>query len=637
MKKKYLILLFFSAVMSLSAQDTIFSGVKELVTLKENRFYIINKKLSKVKYDSVQMKAFARLSKKNNYPQGQIFAYNMLGKINRINTNFSKAIYYHQKAYDIAKRIGDLNMQVYSLNMLGVVYRRMDAVKSALEYHNKALELAQQAPEKTRELVNNIAISHNSIGNIYLLLERDDLAFRHFEKALKIEQQHNNRLGMAINYQNIGAILERQGDLEKALLYFKKSLDYNNQINSKVGKIICNSSIANVYLKQDKIKKAIQTITPNLDLAKELGDNYYLSDVYINVAKIYLADNDLKKTEQYLKKGLKIAKNKNIPSLTSEAYKVFSELKEKVGDYKSALDYHKKYTDETKKVLNEKNRQLVTDVVIRQLQLENKERINELGAENQKVKQKLDRTTKSFYFTLLASLLLLILGFIFYKQYQLNNQRKLMNLEQNLLRAQMNPHFIFNSLNSLKMFIIQNRPKDAVVYLGTFAKLVRTILQSTVDKEMSLKEEIDTIKMYVSIENTRFSNQIQFKINIDENLDIDNIKIPPLFTQPYIENALWHGLSPKEGDKKLEINIYLKQDTHFVIEIIDNGIGRQKAMEIKKTKMFKRASIGIKLSEERLMHFARNFSNQPKISFVDLHDKEGKPAGTKVIIEIPLK
>ena len=637
MNKKYLILLFLSAVLSLTAQDTIFPGIKDLIKLKENRFYIINKKLSKVKYDSVQMKNFAILSKNSDYPQGEIFAYNMLGKINRINTNFPKAIYYHQKAYDVAKRIGDLNMEVYSLNMLGVVYRRMDAVKSALEYHNKALELAQSASEKNRELINNIAISHNSIGNIYLLLERDDLAYRHFEKALKIEAQHNNRLGMAINYQNIGAILERQGDLEKALYYFQKSLDYNNKINSKVGKIICNSSIANVYLKQGKIQQAIKTITPNLKLAKDLGDNYYIADVYINVAKIYMANQDLKNAEQYLKLGLQIAKSKNIPSLTSEAYKQYSELKEKEGDFEKALNFHKKYSEEAKKVLNEKNRQLVTDVIIKQLQLENKERITELGAENQKVKQKLDRTTKSFYFSLLASFLLLFLGFIFYKQYQLNNQRKLMNLEQNLLRAQMNPHFIFNSLNSLKMFIIQNRPKDAVVYLGTFAKLVRTILQSTVDKEMSLEEEINTIKMYVSIENTRFSNQIQFQINIDERLDIKNIKIPPLFTQPYIENALWHGLSPKEGEKKLAINIYPKNDTHFVIEIIDNGIGRKKALEIKKSKMFKRASIGIKLSEERLIHFARNFNYKPTITFVDLFDENGKSSGTKVIIEIPLK
>jgi tetratricopeptide (TPR) repeat protein/two-component sensor histidine kinase len=527
-------------------------------------------------------------------------------------------------------------MQVYSLNMIGVVYRRMDAVKSALEYHNKALQLAKNTPIKTREIIDNIAISHNSIGNIYLLLERDDLAFNHFEKALKIEKNNNNKLGVAINHQNIGAIYEREGKLEKALEFYRKSLDYNKQINSKLGKIICNNSIANVYLKQNKVSDALKIVSPNLQLAKELGDNYYLADVYVTLGKIYLEKGDYRKAQNNLDLALDITLNKKIPSLSAEAYKAYSKMKEKTGDYKAALKYQKKYTEETEKVMNEKNRQLVTDVVIEQLKLESKERMAELGVEKQKVEQKLSRTTKSFYFTILTSFLLLILGFIYYKQYQLNNQRKLINLEQNLLRAQMNPHFIFNSLNSLKMFIIQNRPKDAVGYLGTFSKLVRTILQSTVDKEMTLEEEINTIKMYVSIENTRFSNQIQFKINVDDNLDIENIKIPPLFTQPYIENSLWHGLSPKDGEKKLEINIYPKNDTHFVIEIIDNGIGRDRASKIKEAKMFKKASIGLKLSEQRLMHFTRNYKNKAKITFIDLKNEKGKPEGTKVIIEIPL-
>ncbi len=628
-------LLFFSLsiAQSKNPDSLITATIRQKIAVQDT----LVKRLLPISKDTIRLKRLADMSLENDYPKGAIFAYNQLGKIFRIKADYPQAIFYHQKAYNLAKEVNDLPGQIYSLNMLGVIYRRMDAVKSALEYHNKALDLALSAPVKTKEILENIAISHNSIGNIYLLLQRDDMALKHFLKALDIEKKFNNRLGLAINYQNIGAIYERQGDYGKALEYYKKSLDYNEQINSKLGKIICNTSIGNVYLKQGQIDKALKKMQPNITLAKQLGDAYYMADIDVNLGKAYLQAKQYRKAEDFLVKALTIALDKNLPSVAQEAYKYYAILKERQGDYKEALFLYKKFNEKQNEILNEKNRQLVADVVIKQIKLENKQKIDALGEENFMVKQKLNRTKKSFYYTLFLSFLLLILGFIFYKQYQLNNERKLMNLEQSLLRARMNPHFIFNALNSLKMFIIQQRPKEAVVYLSTFSKLVRTILQSTIDKETTLKEEIDTIKKYVSIENARFSDKIDFKINVSDRLDLEKITIPPLLIQPFIENALWHGLSPKEGHKELKLNIYPKDNQYFVVEIIDNGIGRKRAAAIKKARTFKRESVGIKLSEERLRHFSKNFTGNYKITFKDLVDEKGEAKGTKVIIEIPYK
>ena len=639
LRRKYFLGLIFLLFISLTQaqtkkRDSIFDYVIEHKITKPHK---INRFLKQYSRDTIALKHFARLSRQNNFPKGTVYAYNKLGKYFRIKANYPKAVYYHQKAYNLAKQINDLYNQIYSLNMLGVIYRRMDAVKSALEYHNKALYLAETSKSTAQDIVENIAISHNSIGNIYLLLQRDDMALNHFLKALEIEKKYNNLLGLAINHQNIGSIYERKGDFEKALEYYSKSLEYNKQIHSKIGKVICNTSIGNVYLKQNKINEAISIIKPNIALAEELGDDYYRADVYVNMGKAYVQAKNFKKADKYLIKGLSIAIDKKLPSVAQEAYKQYAKLKQEQGNYKEALFFYKKYNEKQNEILNEKNRQLVTDVIIKQIKLENKAKLETLGQQNQLVTEKLNRTKKTFYFTLFLALASLVLGFIFYKQSQLRKERQLMNLEQNLLRARMNPHFIFNSLNSLKMFIIQQRPKEAVVYLSTFSKLVRTILQSTIDKEISLKEEIDTLKMYVSIENTRFSNQIQFHIDVSDKLDLDTIFIPPLVTQPFIENALWHGLSPKEGDKILKIKIYPKDQTHFIIEIIDNGIGRKRAAEIKKARTFKRESVGIKLSEERLKYFSKNLNGFYSITFEDLYKVNGEPAGTKVIIKIPYK
>ena len=155
------------------------------------------------------------------------------------------------------------------------------------------------------------------------------------------------------------------------------------------------------------------------------------------------------------------------------------------------------------------------------------------------------------------------------------------------------------------------------------------------EKESSLAEELETMKLYVNIENIRFNNTINFELNVDDTLNLSSIKLPSLITQPFIENAIWHGLSLKENNRTLMLNVQKINENQLKIDIIDNGIGRDKSAEIKKKKLLKRTSIGIKLSEERLKHFSENYKSVSDIQFTDLYDKN-TPIGTKVTLLIPL-
>ncbi len=215
--------------------------------------------------------------------------------------------------------------------------------------------------------------------------------------------------------------------------------------------------------------------------------------------------------------------------------------------------------------------------------------------------------------------------------------KELTDLKMATLRSQMNPHFIFNSLNSIKRYIIDNEVENAVYYLNKFAKLIRKVLATTREKEILLVDEIETMELYISIENIRFNNEIDYSITIDENLNLDTIKIPSLILQPFIENAIWHGLSLKKEKKKLALVLKKDKKSHLKIEIIDNGIGRKKSAEIKEKKIHKRDSIGIKLTEERLSKFSEDYKNNYSITFKDLYDKNDNSKGTNVSIRIPLK
>lgn len=214
-------------------------------------------------------------------------------------------------------------------------------------------------------------------------------------------------------------------------------------------------------------------------------------------------------------------------------------------------------------------------------------------------------------------------------------KQKISEIEMTALRAQMNPHFIFNCLNSINRFILVNDTDAASMYLTKFSKLIRLILDGSRVDFISLETELHALKLYIDMESMRFLDSFEWKIIVDPEISTDNIMLPPLLLQPYVENAIWHGLmqAPADYQKKLMIHVYPLED-NIVIEIIDNGIGRQKALEIKSKDGNKNKSHGITLSQERLKLMKKLQGRKAEIFIEDLYDAQQKPSGTRVKIII---
>lgn len=210
--------------------------------------------------------------------------------------------------------------------------------------------------------------------------------------------------------------------------------------------------------------------------------------------------------------------------------------------------------------------------------------------------------------------------------------KKIGELKLMALRSVMNPHFIFNVLSSIQFFIAKNDKLNAINYLSTFSKLIRSILTHSVNNTIKLADEIAMLKNYVQLEMTRFENKFDFILNIDSGIDIDASEIPSLLIQPYVENAILHGLYNKHGKGTLSISIQ-KKDAALIFEIEDDGIGREAAMKIKQQNSLSHKSMGIKLTEERL----RLINQQYHASFsIDDLMKDNIPCGTKVKICVTL-
>ncbi len=216
-------------------------------------------------------------------------------------------------------------------------------------------------------------------------------------------------------------------------------------------------------------------------------------------------------------------------------------------------------------------------------------------------------------------------------------QRSLADVSLAALRSQMNPHFIFNCLNSIKLYTTQNDTVAASEYLTKFSKLIRLVMENSRNDKISLESELNALQLYIEMEVMRFKEKLQYNINIDKDVETDYIEMPPLLLQPYVENAIWHGLMHKEEGGKIDVDVIVDKDKSLLeINITDNGIGRAKSTEIKSKIATKHKSYGMKVTSERIALINQIYKTGADVKIQDLFEKNGKPAGTKVTIQIPV-
>lgn len=232
---------------------------------------------------------------------------------------------------------------------------------------------------------------------------------------------------------------------------------------------------------------------------------------------------------------------------------------------------------------------------------------------------------------ILISMLVLALNWYLLKQQKIKNilTQDIKNAEMKTLRSQMNPHFMFNTLNSINSYIIENKSNEASKYLTMFSKLMRNILENSKYSEITLEKEIHTLKLYMQLEAVRLDNKFDFSISIADNVDEETLKIPPLILQSFVENAIWHGLHNKKTHGNLKINISSETETFLNIQIIDNGVGR-KVTSLIKEQQTNHKSYGIEITVSRL----KMLNEANSVEIIDLYNNHEIPNGTQVNLKI---
>jgi|GEM_PF-5215235 len=252
---------------------------------------------------------------------------------------------------------------------------------------------------------------------------------------------------------------------------------------------------------------------------------------------------------------------------------------------------------------------------------------------------------KTYWFIISMALLfgVLIFGAIYWRfkllqardRERLLFEKQLVETEMTALRAQMNPHFLFNSLNSIKKYILKNEPRVASRYLTKFSRLMRFILDNSKEDEIPLERELETLQLYIELEAMRFQNKFEFAIHVDQSVSLAHVFVPPLLLQPFVENAIWHGLMHKPTEGQLSISISRVENILY-LEVEDDGIGRTAAAQIKRSSLQQHRSHGVSITEKRLQIFRKEGDEPSKLRYEDLINKNQEPVGTKIIIQIPI-
>ncbi|MCB0467356.1 MAG: histidine kinase, partial [Aequorivita sp.] len=360
------------------------------------------------------------------------------------------------------------------------------------------------------------------------------------------------------------------------------------------------------------------------------------------IANAFVAQEKYKQAIPYLEKSIAEADKKEDLIVQKDAVRKLSEIYRDIGEFDKATESYQRYVEVVDELYIKKEQEIsqaarfskeITQKQNRIASLENDRKLNEsrykLAFENQELIQKNDRIQK----WIIGSLVLIVLLLVFaaYTQFKNVKQQKFANniLALKSLRSQMNPHFIFNALNSVNSFIAVNDERTANKYLTDFSLLMRSVLENSEEDFIPLEKEIELLELYVKLEHFRFKDKFDYKITVDNNIQLNEFVIPPMLLQPYVENAVWHGLRYKEEKGLLEINFNQINSETIKISIIDDGIGRSKSNEFKTENQKKQKSKGMGNTQKRIAILNQMYKDKVDVKVENVFENN---EGTKVVL-----
>ena len=596
-----------------------------------------------------------QLAKEKNQYRAWAEAVRIKGIIASKSGEYQKALDLFSDALDLAKNGGLIRAEINNHISLGNVHLKLSDHASALAAYQTGLKRSKEEKldDRASLALSNIGLVHANQGNF-------DKAVNYYQEALVIQKELGDEPAMAITLGNIGIYHAAQGIWQEATSYTQQALEINKKLGNREGMAYNLNNLGNMFLDSEQPEEAEVALKQSLKLNRELKDRRM--EAY-NLSNLSAVSHDLGNYAQALEFGLQsetVAAELQLPALRQEAYLNLSKAYEGLGDFERAYRMHRKFEQlkdslfsaEKSKVIAEMEAKYQNEkdsLTIARLEKSEAEKQSQIQEEENKRRQRELMLWGGGLLVLLSGIFLFFLFAGYRKRVKARQalveeqaearksrtEQQLAEMKLMALRSQMNPHFVFNALSSIQHFIMKSDKLAGYNYLSKFARLIRMILDNAQKSNISLEDELKTLELYLSIETLRFNDRFDYELNVDPELSKEHCEIPAMVIQPYVENAIIHGLMNKSGKGRLKIDLR-KENSLIVCIIEDNGVGREKAEALKKNKLLNHQSVGISNIEKRLEIL--NLVREEKLSATinDILDQEGNVAGTKVEVSIPV-
>ena len=529
----------------------------------------------------------------------------LLGNAYLLNKDFKKA---ETTLLPLDKVKGLVPFQQAQLyESLGDVYTGLGQIKKAVDFYDEGLTVAKKS-----SITPKITDLNSKIADAYV---KDD-------QLIEAEGFYGSSLKLAERQAPQRSIQEK----EKVADFYNKKSRYEEEIQLRKKSLTELKSLPEPVVKLNSDFNMADTITSQ-------RINY-------KIANAYIAQDKYEQAIPYLEKSIVEADSDDDLIVQKDATRKLSEVYEHRGDFTKALETYQAYVSVVDTLYIRKEQEISRaarfnrEISTRQSRIKGLEQERELSQSKydlalteQQLVEGNNRIQKWVIYSLIFGLILLGLTTFFF--YRSNQQQKLANnlLALKSLRSQMNPHFIFNALNSVNNYIAKNDERSANRYISDFSTLMRSVLENSEEDFIPLSKELELLELYVKLEHSRFPDKFDYKVNLDENVDVAAFQIPPMLLQPYIENAIWHGLRYREEKGWLHIDLLQIDKDTIAIAITDNGIGRRKSAEIKTQSQKKQKSKGMGNIKKRVAILNDMYKDKVDVTIADL---ETDGSGTKV-------
>jgi tetratricopeptide (TPR) repeat protein len=517
---------------------------------------------------------------------------------------------------------------------MGIVFSEQNSYANALQNHLKAVKLYQETGQELK-----VAQVYNNIGVVYLSTNQDFKALQYFLKCFKIQEK--NKLSYSgITATNIGKIYLKQNKYSEAFKYFQLAQKRFTAFPDARGLGELYNNLGRYYQKTNNNAEAASSFEKAIAEFKKIDDKFGSTDTYYYFGQFYLAQKEYQKALLNTQQALAFAKELDLLESVQNAELALSTIYEKLGQTNDALKHLKLHGIAKDSLQSQQNiRQMVQAEM--NFEYDKKESLLQKAQEKKEIifEEQIKRHRLQIIFSILFVILAFGIVFLIYNRLQLKKtltlQKELAEYEQKALHLQMNPHFVFNCLGSISSFIVQNGTDSAIKYLAKFSKLMRLTLEYSKEALIPIDKEIESLQNYLELEQLRFNQVFDFTITKSAAIE-DDLALPPLLLQPFVENAIIHGMIPKQEKGKIDISFELENEA-LLCTITDNGVGLEASQKLKEQSVSIHKSMALDITKKRLEMMETTTRKKSFVTINEVKDADGQILGTKVVLHLAVQ